>query len=52
MKSKKNEELNFLYLNNQINENDKKKKATNKNKKTKRKSKASENGAKDFLSFV
>lgn len=36
MKSKKNEELNFLYLNNQINENDKKKKATNKNKKTKK----------------
>ncbi len=52
MKSKKNEELNFLYLNNQINENDKKKKATNKNKKKKKsKKKVKEEKAEEQFNF-
>lgn len=43
MKSKKNEELNFLYLNNQDSKDSKKKKATSKEKKQKKSKKKEEN---------
>lgn len=52
MKSKKNEELNFLYLNNQESENTKKKKATSKEKKQKKnKKKAKEEKIDDTFNF-